>query len=844
MVKRTDRGRLFFALLGMIFLLAGAGFAEAATDVASLSRGGRAAMEDGQYDLAAKLFREWLAAVPAGSPASCEARLGLARAAFGLKDYRQMLESLPVPGAPKPGQPLAAAYRYHRALALHELGSQDEALAELEDPDLVADTGAVAVDALRLRAWILLRQAKWPEADNAFSAWEARPGADAVKGANILEWGDALLAAGRPQGAEAVLRRLLDRRPPPELEWPARYRLARALAAQGAGQAAELETGRLVVPEAPSAVRLDAWLLRADLADGASNGAAACGAASNAVALAQGPAERRRTQTALGRFLLKYGAVREGAERLQAIIAAEPNDSQAPALQLVLARAFLDGGQASEAEANYRYYLESFTNEAGIVEAREGRSWALVALSRFAEAAAEFEKAAGLAAEPARRDRLLYKAGDAYFADRHYQLAADRYKAVRDSGADPALACEARFQLAETMARLGRVPEALSEMAAIEKEGAPGLGERTALRIAELRQDSGALSEARQAYDRFLAVYTNSSKTATALYNRGLVAYQTYLFDPAMADFQAVLARFPDHPLAENADYMRVCAAFQLYNDGRAESLARAFLKARPASAWAPQVRFREAEFAFNRGAYEEAETNFLAVAEGWPQDKLAGDSLFWAARAASARKQFKRAIEIDTRLLKEFPDHPKGVEAQFYQAEELGKLGDYAGAIALFEEVIKRQPDSFLAFAAQGQRGECQFTLGADDPARFEEAIRSFTELSSNAKAPFELRLQASYRVGRGLQKLGRVDEAFEQYYTKVILVFLEARRSGVPMNESSAAWFTLAVFDAASILEGRGRWRQAVRLYQRVADAGVPAADDARRRMETIQRDHWRFF
>jgi TolA-binding protein len=844
MVKRITKRGLGYAGLALALLLAGTIPAAAAdAGLAVLSRGGRAAMEDRQYELAAKLFGEWLAAVPAGSPASIEARLGLARAAYGLKDFPRMLEALPAGGAPQKGQPLAAPYRYYRALALHELGSRDEALAELDDAEL-AEADPLAVDARRLRAWILLRQSKWPEADRAFAGWEALSGFDGATASNTLDWADALIAADRPQGAETVLKRLLERRPPPELEWQARLRLARSLAKQGHAKASEMEADRLVAPEAPADVRLNAWLLRAELEDSRTNGAAACTAASNAVALAQGLADVRRTQTALGRLLLKHGAVREGAERLQAIIAADPGDPQAPLLQLVLARSFLDRGQAAEAEANYRYYLESFTNAAGVVEALEGRAWALTSLSRFAEAAAGFEKAAGLATDPVRRDRLVYKAGDAFFADRHYQLAAERYKAVLDSKADPVLMREARFQSAETVARLGRVPEALAELAAIEKEGAPGLGERAALRIAELNQDAGSLVEARQAYDRFLTVYTNSARTATALYNRGLAAYQTYLFEPALTDFEAVLTRFPDSPLAENAGYMRVCAAFQLYNDGRAERLAQAFLKERPASIWAPQVRFREAEFAFNRGSYDEAETNFLAVAEGWPQDSLAGDSLFWAARSASARRQFKRAIEIDARLVKEFPDHPKAPEARFYQAEGLVKLGDYTGAIALLDEVIKRQPDTFLAFAAKAQRGECQFTLGADDPARFEEAIRSYTELASNAKAPFELRLQAAYRIGRGLQKLGRVDEAFEQYYTKVILVFLEARTAGEPMNESSTAWFTSAAFDAASILEGRGRWRQAVRLYQRVVDAGVAAAEDARLRIETIQREHWRFF
>lgn len=825
-------------------VLAACGPAAAEVDTERLARQGRAALEDAQYELAGKLFGECLAAVPAGSPEAAEARIGMARAAYGRKAPREMLEALPATAAPRRGAP-AASYHYYRAMALYELGSFDEAAAELDAPDIDTNAGGSALDARRLRAWILFRQAKWPEADQAFAAWEGAVLSDPVRGSNTVDWAGALMATGRYAQAGAVLKRLLDRNIPPPMEWSARMAMARALAGQGQGEAAEAALAPVLAPSVPPALRLEAWLTRAEWEEGRTNWAAACAAASNAVALAVEPAGVRRTRTALGRLLMRGGSLKEGAELLRAVIAEDPADPGAPMLQLAVARAFLDAGQASEAEAHYRYYLESFTNTAGVIEALDGRAWALSGLRRFSEAADGFEKAAALAVDPARRNRLLYKAGDAYFANGQFLLAAERYRTVMDSAASPDLAREVRFQFAETEARLGRGKEAQELFALIEKENAgTELAERAALRLAELQQDAGALTAAKAAYDRFLSVYSNSTRRAAALYNRGLVSYQLYLFDSAYDDFEAVVARFPASTNAENAAYMRVCAAFEWYNDERAQKLAETFITEHPGSTWIPQVRFREAEFDFNRGAYEAAERQFLAVVDGFPKDPLAGDALYWAARAAGASRQFKRSIELDTRLVREYPDHPKGIEAEFYQAEALVELGNYAGAIALLDEVIRRQPDSFLAFAARGRRGDCQFTLGAEDPARFEDALRSYKEVAENPKAPFELRLQAAFKMGRSRQKMGRVDEAFEQYYTQVILPYLEARNADTPMNESCTAWFTRAVFEAAAIQEGRGRWRQAVRLYQRVVDAGVAAAGDARRRIEDIQREHWRFF
>lgn len=850
MLNESQRGVRFWsaALLAACLVVpltrAAPEAAPAAPD--SWARSGKAALEDGQFELAEKWFRQGLAGVAPRSALAAEARLGLARAAYGKKAFQDMLEVLPVSEAPAPGEALSASYRYHRALALYELGRQADALVELDSPGLSGGEAGLAADANRLRAWILLKQAKWPEAARAFSAWEAMPVPDFQKDLSSLEWAEALMAAGRLQDAESVARRTLSRKPVPVMEWKARHVLARILNAQGQLKAAETELDLLTgMTNVTPAIRLDAWLTRSDLEENRTNWTAACSAASNAVALAATPVDQRRTRTTLGRLLLRNGALREGADLLQAVIAGDPADPQAPALQLALARAFLEAGRADEAETNYRYYLESFTNSAGVAEAREGRAWALLGLERFAEAAAVFEKAADAEAGAAKRDRLLYKAGDAYFANNQFQLAAERYKRVMESGADPVLVREADFQTAETEARLGHGAEAQAHFSEIEKrEVRTELAERAALRKAELLQDAGSLAEAGEAYDRFLAVFTNTSRAATALYNRGLVAYQVYRFETALADFTAVATAHTNSPHVENAAYMRVCTAFELFNDERAARLAQDFLQARPTSTWAPQVLFRMAEYQFNRGVYEKAEEQFKAVADQYPKDRLAADALFWAARAAAAAKQYKRAVELDTLLIGTYPDHPKITEAQFYQAESLVVLGDYPGAIALLDDVIKRQPDAYLAFAAKGRRGDAQFTLGADDPAQFEGAIKSYTELAENPKAPFELRLQAAFKIGRGFQKLGRMDDAFEQFYQNVILVFLEARQAGTPMNEACTTWFTQASFEGAGILESQGRWREAVRLYQRVADAGVAAAPDALRRIESIRREHWRFF
>ncbi len=809
-------------------------------------RAGQAALEDAQYGISESFFRAALAGAK-GKEIETAARIGLSRALQGRGAFREALDVLPAERSPQKGERGAGPWRYERAQALVALGTYDEAMAELEEADAM-DAGELPPgETARLRAWLFLKQAKWPESDRAYAEWES-----AVNLSNRLDWVEswagALLAAGQPSRAAQAVRRALERTAgggAAEARGRLRVFLGRVLFVQGMETEAEQEWRAVVTSAVPPAVQWQAWLGIAALEERRTNLTEAIGAASNALALAGGPLERRTARKTLGLLQLQRSDPSEGVALLKGVIAEDPTQPDCADLQLSVGRALLNAGRYGEAEKQFRIFLESFPEHARIGEAMEGRGWALEKLERHSEAAEAFEKAAERAERAEVRRRLLLQAAGAYFANRQYKTAAERYRAAAEGPAEEEGVREALFQEAECLARQNRPAEGRARFQELATAwGDTVWGERAALRVAELMQEEGDLVGARQVLDRFLEKAVSVSLRARALYVRGLILFQQYAFDAAFQDFSEAVERSEDPALVERAFYMQVCAAFERDQDFPAQSLAREFLARWPESLWGDAVRFRLAESAYNRGRFEEAEQSFAALAARTnAASPLAGDALFWAARSAAARKEFARAVEYDSRLLREYPQHGRAGEALFFQAEALFELGNYEGAAALFDETIRRLPGTYLADAALGRKGDCFASLGTDRPERLEEAIRIYDELASHTNAVLELRLQAAFKSGRTRQRVQRNDEAFERYYAGVILPFLEARRRGQPLNEPSVAWFTRAAFEAASLLEAKGRWREAIRLYERVADAGVPAAPEARRRSDTLRREHWQW-
>lgn len=79
----------------------------------------------------------------------------------------------------------------------------------------------------------------------------------------------------------------------------------------------------------------------------------------------------------------------------------------------------------------------------------------------------------------------------------------------------------------------------------------------------------------------------------------------------------------------------------------------------------------------------------------------------------------------------------------------------------------------------------------------------------------------------------MGQVDEALETYMS-VVYEYLSARRDG---EQIDPFWFTRAAFSAAGMMEAQERWRDALRIYRRVEEARIPAAEEARKRIQKIR-------
>ncbi len=836
-------GALLWAVLS-----APAGGAPAAAEPvdarASLVAAGKAALEDQLYDVARKQFEQCLARRDLTPEDRLDATLLLARALDGLGRHGELLAALGrLPSRPA-GGPRGDEVLFWTALGKYRTGRTADALADLDALSARrGPPGPWAGPALRLKAACLLKAGPLADALAAYESFDREFGGSAEGARNLFDWASALGAADRTEEARRIFLRLFELHPASDAAvQDGRYAFGQMLArrkqwAEATGMLEALAAGDGVPADRRSEAcyaSAIAWEAQGDL-DRATN------AVARGLALAPTPELRTRGAALMGQLCLRLGQVDAGGGMLKGVVSANPGDPLAPVYQLRLAQAYLDAGNAARAAEEYQHYLETFTNRAGQVQALNGRGWALLNLGRYAEAASSFERSAQAATNAAERERALFKAGDAQFAGGQFAAAATAYERLLREHAQSALAPQARYQLCESVARAGRPEEAerrLIELA--DREPGSPLAERALLRAGELRREQGRLPEAAALFQRALQTYTNGALIDSALYSHGLVSYQLLRFPEALADFTRVMGEFPSSRFAEQAFYMRGWCFYMMGRDAEALAVGTNFLARFPTSTWTPEVRFWLGEYRYNHGAYEKAEAWFALVAEDTPKSGLADDARFWAGRSAFRLAEYRRAHDHFARLAKDSPGSPRIPEARFHQGEALSELGEFSPAILLFDEVIGKHASSGVADPAWVRKGDCQFTLGAKDAQRYQEALASYRVVAGRTAAPAELRIQAEYKIGRCHEKLGQSSEAFEQYYTKVICRYLEDAAAG-RAPAGADVWFTRAAFNAADLMEAERNWRRAIRVLERVVEAAVPASADAQVRIDRIRKDHW---
>lgn len=271
----------------------------------------------------------------------------------------------------------------------------------------------------------------------------------------------------------------------------------------------------------------------------------------------------------------------------------------------------------------------------------------------------------------------------------------------------------------------------------------------------------------RKDWDTVIRLYEKGDFGATGKTEarRSMRAGQAYLrqrqYREARACYRRVDRALPGTETAFEASFRCLLCDFHLRHPGldqRVDIFMEIYAKQFPKHPYLQQARFFKGETLFQFGQMEEAARTFNTIDHELLDPALQEELHFKHGWALSESGQYDGAARSFSRLLADFPAHPRRAEAFNKRAEAYLALGDHPSALRDFEAVLELENVDArqTAFALQGSARCLRLEKNYDAMiARFRRLLADHPDLPRSTVA------HANYRIGWGYHKTGQSLEA-----------------------------------------------------------------------------------
>jgi len=313
-------------------------------------------------------------------------------------------------------------------------------------------------------------------------------------------------------------------------------------------------------------------------------------------------------------------------------------------------------------------------------------------------------------------------------------------------------------------------------------------------------------AEAETAYDRALQVVLEKDPklpfAADTMYGRAWAQLEQKHLEPAIKSFRDVLEAWPDSPLAPAATFALARTLVDLKRYEEALPLLSAFGAKFPKSPQEPEAQYLLGWTRLTAGQTAEAIPALRAFVTAHPTHELAETARRQLAEAV-LRSGDRGELETEYRALMTAPRAtPHGLYAAGQIAVRLGRPEDQEAA---WTRLRQEFPDDLLA-----QRAAFELAKSAYAAERWDSALA----LAAAAAKNDELRADASLLLGEAALKLKDYARALEAFKAVAAL----------PGVDGGLRYRALA--GSAVAREEQQQWREALALYEEVAQGGADAA------------------
>lgn len=417
----------------------------------------------------------------------------------------------------------------------------------------------------------------------------------------------------------------------------------------------------------------------------------------------------------------------QALELFRTVVFEWPNSTLAPHAQFELALLLYEMRQWEAAYEAFDLLIRTYPDSGLLGDALRMRGYTAIALGRFDEAQASFDRAVALqAASPQLRTEIAFQKAWLQYRQQNYAAASEAFLALYHQDPKGSKAADALFWAAESFYQLGRLDRAETLFRDYLRQFPNGaLVEAAYYALGWIHFRQQRYEEAIQAFQQFLRAYRRTTEAIPYQLDAMLRLADSYY---ALKHYPEAIRYYRQAASEGESDYALYQIGQAYYNAGNFSEALRTFrqlLDEHPESHWQEEARYQIGYIYFLNQEYDQAIAAYQRLLETAPNDPLAakaqygiGDALFNAGRLEAAVNAYKRVLE-------RYPQSPFVSDAATSIHFALIAAGNEARAQALIDSFATAYPNTRIADELRFRRAEALYRSGRAEEAR--RALEAF---------------------------------------------------------------------------------------------------------------------
>ncbi len=477
------------------------------------------------------------------------------------------------------------------------------------------------------------------------------------------------------------------------------------------------------------------------------------------------------------------------------------------------------------------------------IRAALSAGWCLHDLNDFKQATGAFAYAAKIAPTADQKAIACLFAGAAATKDGDLPTAVELYQRVGRDFASTQVAPTAKLRLARVLMKQAAFDAAVGEYRDF-LDKYPG-DERIAAAKFELGlglNQGGNSKDAIKTLAEFVKQYSTNENAPQALLEIYRIHREQGDFKAALESLTKLCSSYPNSELYATALYHRIYVAFLIGDDDLAITEAEKFIRDYPKLPMSADVMLWLGDHYAALANYDKAIEFYLNVSTSHPKLKQADMALFSAANCLTKTGKYERAANLLQAMLEKVPDEDALDEtyakAALMLADVFAEKTDFAAARENYTKAAGlATQDSDIYAHAKMRAADMMFTIGDEENLKnaenvYRELLKSVNAAENNEKLVENLK----FRLARTLEALKKNNDALTLYLEVVFDYDMDVAENKV----RDWFYFVRSAEHAARILLLQENFDAAARVYERIAESGVPYAPEAAQRARQIRESH----